>query len=244
MDLREVNSLISAFERCSNDLSEEKVKNLLITPLLTYCYLDAGKNWEDIWDSFYFAKEGEGEVDIKIKVSENSFVLVEVKKRGEDLNLANGGSKVVYPKICSEEIKLEESVRKPSILLLLEDCQGNERLCNLANDLWGQVIRYVLQTFLENQQKRGIDISLILTNGDKWRFLTFDENRLREIYASLRNSDQKIKSENGKYVFNVLNLYSDLSDLSAMEEIKLQELLEEDKLSYFFRKLKSFLSLG
>ena len=87
-------SLINAFTRCAQGLEEEKVKNLLVTPLLVCCYLSTGRSWKDVWSNFYFGRGGRGgrgEVDIKIKVSENTFVLVEVKSTEESVDLPNEG---------------------------------------------------------------------------------------------------------------------------------------------------------
>ena len=245
MMLEEINEIVNAFLNY-DEMSEGKVKDLLVIPLLIRCYLDAGKGWVDIYKDFSIAKEGQKEVDIKIKTSESSFTLIEVKgkekEKGKIFDVNKGKSSKVYP----GKITLEGKVSKPSLLL------DNEAVVyNLDGDIWGQAYRYVLQIFLSENCNIN-DINLIMTNGNEWLFMSFNRAELKEIYDSLESSSIKICGEKKiqenhieKYVFRVLNLDSN-DILGRRKRIDLQESSENNrsnKLKCLFENLKSYLKL-
>ena len=224
--MEEMERIVEAFLEYEGEVSEEKLKNLLIVPLLIACYLSEGRSLIDVYQNFSFAKEGKVEPDITIRSSKRKVALVEIKRKGEVLISLESSSSKIHPGGRS----LEEKVNKPVLFL------GSEgKIYHLDGDYVGQIYHYALQIFDSGKQELE-EVNLIMTNGEEWLFKCLDRSALESIYVELKGTNNIVRSVDGEELryINLFNL------LDCMEEVKLRELFNEGRISEFFAKLRNY----
>jgi len=218
--------------------NEEKIKNIFITPILCYAYLESLGWKKDNCINFlsnieFEAGDGRTKCDILFKKSKNNYILVEVKKVDElnrYINNLNNPKKLDRIYKGSSSVKLKEEIEIPSILL-----DSNNKIYNLDGDILGQTIKYTLN--YKNVDK----IDIIITSACCWVFISLNNSKLNKMYEKLKNSSY-IAGDNEDNSYKVLNI-SNLNILNIMEILNLTENLNLEKnLKIFLEKIKNLFS--
>jgi hypothetical protein len=148
-----------------DDHSEATIENLIITPILIYCFLEKILQRKEMSIKYRVSIESKNTTDILIECQSQRDTIIEVKKK---FNEKSNEEKLIYP----GPFELEKSIQKPAIIF-----DEKYNFYNLNKDDKGQIIRYGL----EHIKKKDKDVKLVLTNGKEWIFLKLKKDTYNKI---------------------------------------------------------------